>query len=174
MDHSGAHHGYDCKNLVDQLELLSDEDNLELDLTEIEELELDEHITHLLDKEISNLRSNRRSIIKKSFLWVNVAIFSFCLVAALLRPMEDKVRRRAQPRTMFDSRTLRKATRRFLENNNNYYEAQEDADDAQNDQNDDAADADGNAVYYNTTDDQYYNATNATEEPYYYQPIGTR
>eukprot|EP00979_Chaetoceros_neogracilis_P015177 scaffold5451_cov245-Chaetoceros_neogracile.AAC.4 len=169
-DQSGANHDNDCESLLAQLELLSEKDEFELDFTEREELELDESIQNQLDEEILNLRLDRRSMVKKSFRWFNVATFSFCLVAALLRPTEDKIIRRAQPRSMFDSRNMKKIARRFLGNNNNYYyEGQGNANDTQNDdqQNDDAVDADGNDVYYNTTDDQYYNATNATEEDYY-------
>jgi|AntRauTorckE5430_2_1112549.scaffolds.fasta_scaffold02530_5 hypothetical protein len=175
-DQSGANHDNDCESLLAQLELLSEKDEFELDFTEREELELDESIQNQLDEEILNLRSDRRSMVKKSFRWFNVATFSFCLVAALLRPTEDKIIRRAQPRSMFDSRNMKKIARRFLGNNNNYYyEGQGNANDTQNDdqQNDDAVDADGNDVYYNTTDDQYYNATNATEEDYY-QTVGKR
>jgi len=94
--------------------------------------------------------------------------------------MEDKIRRRAQSRTLFSTRNLRKTARRFLGNNNYYQQQQKNSYGAQNDdQNDDQNDVevDDAVVYYNTTDDEFYNATNATnatyyEEEEYYQPIG--
>jgi len=145
----------------------------------MEDLELDENVKAQLDDEISNIRNDRRSMIKKSFRWFNIAFLCVCLVAAVLRPVEDKIRRRAQPRTLFNTRDLKKAARRFLGNNNNYQEQQKNSYGAQNDdqnddqndvEEDDAVDEYGNQTVYN--DDEFYNATNTTEEEEYYQPIG--
>ena len=174
-DESCARH--DCESIAER-EFCHDCDDLELDdSTEMEDLELDENVKAQLDDEISNIRNNRRSMIKQSFRWFNIAFVCVCLVAAVLRPMEDKIRRRAQPRTLFNTRDLRKAAHRFLGNNSNYQQQQKNSYGAQNDdqndvEEDDAVDEYGNQTVYNTTDDEFYNATNATIEEEYYQPVG--
>lgn len=174
---------HDCKSIAER-EFCHDCDDLELldDSIEMEDLELDEDVKAQLDDEISNIRNNRRSMIKQSFRWFNIAFLCVCLVAAVLRPMEDKIRRRAHPRTLFSTRDLRKAARRFLGNNSNYQQQQENSYGAQNDDQNDVEEDDnlneyGNQTVYNTTDDEFYNATNATnatnyEDEEYYQQIG--
>lgn len=139
----------------------------------VEDQQLDESVdnTRKHQQVLSNLcKRKQKDRIKSVFRWVNVAIVSVCLLGALFSPMEDKIRRRNQPRTSLDYGIKRfgKNIRRYLDNNVRYSYYDANRNNGQQNVNDDAAYADD--LYRNNTDDQYYSESNGTyyeEEPYY-------
>ena len=52
------------------------------------------------DRVIKELAERRRENFKRSFRYVNIAILATCIIAALLRPMEEKQRRRETRRSI--------------------------------------------------------------------------
>mmetsp|Transcript_1177 Transcript_1177/g.2127 ORF Transcript_1177/g.2127 Transcript_1177/m.2127 type:complete len:728 (+) Transcript_1177:126-2309(+) len=152
---------------VDRLKFQKDDDNVNAIK---EDQQIDEaSVVEELQSEISSERHAIKSDnIKRSFRWINVALVCICLIGSLLYPMEDKMRRRAQPRTSLDYgvHRFRKAIQRYLGNNggndnyngnnqNNYYQNQQNV-------NDDVANADD--LYRNDT---YYKNETYYEEEYY-------
>jgi hypothetical protein len=142
--------------------------NRDSNVTDDDQRHVDANITPATGRRATNFDDGA----KRSFRWISVAIVSICLIGSLLYPMEDKIRRRAQPRSSLDYGVyrFRKVMQRYLGNNagNNYYNGNNQNDDNNGNQqnvNDDVANADDlylNAGYYN-------NQTNGTyyEEPYY-------
>jgi hypothetical protein len=156
----------ECHDAMGRLELQMDHDQNVTD----DDRQLIEGSTIMSEfKEEASVSQHKPNMegIKRSFRWFSVSILSICLLGSLLYPMEDKIRRRAQPRTSLDYgvHRFRKVIDRYLGNNNarynNYYNV---SDDEQN-VNDDVA----------IVDDLYMNATNGTYyegETYYTPPEG--
>lgn len=153
----------ECQDAIGRLELQKDHDPNVTD----DDRQLIEGSTIMSEfKEEASASQHKPNMdgIKRSFRWFSVSVLSICLLGSLLYPMEDKIRRRAQPRTSLDYgvHRFRKVIDRYLGNNNagynNYYNV---SDDEQN-VNDDVA----------VVDDLYMNATNGTyyEGETYYTP----
>lgn len=129
---------------------------------EMQEKDLDQQV----ELEILNHRERRQNFIKQMFRFVNVAIVGLAMFAAVSRPMEEKIARRAEPRSLGIQDILHGVTpqQRFLENN--YYDAayneEDDDDDAVVDGEDNGDDAVVVQYYDDMTDD-------ANETAYYYE-----
>lgn len=120
---------------------------------ELQEQDLDQQV----ELEILNHRERRRNFIKQMFRFVNVAIVGLAMFAAVSRPMEEKIARRAEPRSIGIQDIFLGVTppQRFLENN--YYDAayneKDDDDDAAGDGEDNGDDAVVVEYYDDMTDD---------------------
>ncbi len=66
-----------------------------------EEIENDYSENRHEEEYIEAMMKSRKQIFQRSFRFINVAILSSCIIAGLLRPMEEKQRRRSEPRSFY-------------------------------------------------------------------------
>lgn len=173
-----------CKNEEEDMDM----EQYEFPKDEIEEQEIESleetfedefqlQVQDQVELEILNHRERRRNFTKQMFRFVNVAIVGLAMFAAVLRPMEEKIARRAEPRSLGIQDIFLGVTpqQRFLENN--YYDAayneKDDDDDAAVDGEEEDNGDDAVVVEYDDmTDDAndtaaYYDDITAIGESFY-------